>query len=173
MRRFWSLKGRECRGRRGRGSCLPLMMVAYSSRARMIVGDGSTNHSRLRLFFFFFFKWRQFARTISTLLGQRWVHSGSASWDDCGRAFPDDLCVGPFCWWVPTLSLNNMVSPLRFSLDQRLYACLAVAYHLYVWQNERGPLLATTVLKVRNSAARLVLRVSKTDHMSPHLAFLR
>ena len=26
------------------------------------------------------------------------VHSGSASWDDCGQVFPDKLCVGLFSW---------------------------------------------------------------------------
>ena len=38
----------------------------------------------------------QLAFTNSILLGQWSVHRGSASWDDCARAFPDELCVSSF-----------------------------------------------------------------------------
>ena len=39
------------------------------------------------------------------------VHSGSASWDDCGWAFLVELHVISFPWYVPTLCLNSIVSP--------------------------------------------------------------
>ena len=41
------------------------------------------------------------------------VHSGSASWDDYGRAFPYQLPESSFPWWVPTLCLDGMVCLLR------------------------------------------------------------
>ena len=40
------------------------------------------------------------------------VHCGSGSWDDCGRAFPDEFLLSSFPWWVPTLHIDSMVNPL-------------------------------------------------------------
>ena len=41
------------------------------------------------------------------------VHSGSASWHDCGRAFLDELRVSSFSRYVPIVYLDSIVSPLR------------------------------------------------------------
>ena len=60
----------------------------------------------------FIFKWRQLIRTNSFLLSQRSVHSGPASLDDCGWAFPAGFCLISFPWWDPTLSLDSIVSTL-------------------------------------------------------------
>ena len=46
--------------------------------------------------FFFFFR----LLTLIPLFRPGSVHSGSASWDDCGWAFPDELCVSLFPWEV-------------------------------------------------------------------------
>ena len=40
------------------------------------------------------------------------VHSGSASWDDCDRVFPDELCLSLFPDRVPTLCMHSIVRPL-------------------------------------------------------------
>ena len=41
------------------------------------------------------------------------VHSGSETWDDCGRAFPNELRVSSFPWHVPILRLDSIISPVR------------------------------------------------------------
>ena len=46
--------------------------------------------------FFFFFKVEISSHTLIPLFTQRWIHSGSASRDDCGRAFPNKLRVSSF-----------------------------------------------------------------------------
>ena len=46
--------------------------------------------------FFFFFEREISSRSLIPLFVQGSVHSGSASWDDCGRMFPDKLPVSPF-----------------------------------------------------------------------------
>ena len=82
-------------------SVLLLVVVAFSSLAR-IWGECSTVHSPPVLFlFFFFFSSFLFLVEISPctlipLFMPRSVHSGSASWDDCGRTFPDKLRVSSF-----------------------------------------------------------------------------
>ena len=51
--------------------------------------------------------------TLLPLLMPRLVHSGSVSWDDFGRMFPDKLCVS-ISLYVLTLCLDSsIVSPLR------------------------------------------------------------
>ena len=52
------------------------------------------------LFFFFFLSEDQYVRTNSTLLGQGSVHSGSASWEDCGWAFPTKIYLSGVPWWI-------------------------------------------------------------------------
>ena len=42
------------------------------------------------------------------------VHSGTASWDDCGQEDPDKLCVKSFPYCVSILCLDSIVSPLQF-----------------------------------------------------------
>ena len=63
------------------------------------------------------------------------AHSGSVSWDDCGEAFPDELHVSLFPWWVPTLCLDSIVIRLQLP-GSRVYACLAVTCHLHFWLND-------------------------------------
>ena len=41
------------------------------------------------------------------------VHSGSACWDNCGWALPDELHANLFSWQLPTQHLNSTVSPLQ------------------------------------------------------------
>ena len=53
------------------------------------------------------------SRTLIPLFRPGSVHSGSASLDDCGRVFSDELRVGLFPRLVPTLCLDSIVSPLR------------------------------------------------------------
>ena len=43
-------------------------------------------------FFFLLLKWLQLMHTSSTCKPGL-VHSSSARWDDCGRAFPGDVCL--------------------------------------------------------------------------------
>ena len=60
----------------------------------------STIHYLPALFFFFF----EVEICLHTL-----VHSGSASWDDCGRMFPAKVCESSF----PDRFPHYVVSPLR------------------------------------------------------------
>ena len=46
--------------------------------------------------FFFFFKVEISLRTLIPLFRPGSVHSGSASWDDCGQVFPDKLRTSSF-----------------------------------------------------------------------------
>ena len=66
----------------------------FSSRA-WIWGECSTIHSRPAIFFFFF-KVEISSRTLISLFRPGSVHSGSVSWDDCDRVFPDELRLSSF-----------------------------------------------------------------------------
>ena len=48
------------------------------------------------IFFFFFFKVEISSHTLIPLFMPGSVHSSSASWDDCGRMFPDKLHMSSF-----------------------------------------------------------------------------
>ena len=91
------------------------MVVAFSSYAR-ILGGGSTKHSpALSSFNFFFFRCVSACAHQFHPSGQGSVHSGSASWDDCGQIIPDELCVSSFFWWVLTLCLRLLsANAIRF-----------------------------------------------------------
>ena len=65
-------------------------------------------------FIYLFIFSRNHSRTPVSLFKPGSVHSGSASWDDFGRAFPDEIRVSSFMWKVPTLCQDSIVSPLRF-----------------------------------------------------------
>ena len=61
------------------------------------------------------------SRTLIPLFRSGLVHSSSASWDDCDRVFPDELCVSSFpnrfhhdAWTALFLSIPEC--PLTFSL---------------------------------------------------------
>ena len=88
---------------------------SISSRAT-IWGECSTIYSPPSLFllFFFFFKVEISLLTLIPLFTPGLVHSCLASWDDCGRVFPDELRVISFPDSFPTLCLDSgIVSPLR------------------------------------------------------------
>ena len=72
-----------------------VVVVAFSSLAR-ILGECSTIHSPLALFFFSFFKLDFSSCTLIPLFMPGSVHSGSVTWDDCGRIFPDKLRASSF-----------------------------------------------------------------------------
>ena len=82
-------------------------------------------------------------------LCQKSVHSGSMSWDDCGRAFPDELCASSFPCWVPTLCLDSSVSqlPLRWVKNVCRFICYLPPA---VWHDDWSRLRATTVTRGQN-----------------------
>ena len=57
-----------------------------------------------------------FARVNSTPLSQGSVDGGSATWDDCGLAFFDELRVVAFPWLFPTLCQYSIARPLWVGL---------------------------------------------------------
>ena len=62
------------------------------------------------------------------------AHSGSASWDNCGWSFPDELHVSSFPWSVPTLCLDSIISPLpRYDsfLSKEGMECTCQSFHFY------------------------------------------
>ena len=73
------------------------------------------------------------------------VHSGSASSDDCGWVFPDELLVSSFLHgfphyaWIAAAHSDFVVS--------RVYACVGVTCHLQFWEIDRGILRATAVTR--------------------------
>ena len=86
--------------------------------------------------------------TLIPLFRPRSVHSGSASWDDCGRE-----CSPTSCVWARFLIGSKTVPGQRHSqltpnfVRSRLYAWLGVTYHLHFRQNDRGLLRATAVTR--------------------------
>ena len=88
------------------------------------------------------------ACAFSPLFRPESVHSGSASWDDCDRVFPDELIACELVsWWVPTLCLNSdIVGPLWLRWVRK-DACLGVTRHLFFWQNKRSLFRATAVTR--------------------------
>ena len=118
-------------------------MVAFSSRAR-ILGECSTIHSPPTRFLYFL--WVEISLcTLIPLFTPGLVHSGSASWDDCYRVFPDELRVSSFldrfphyAWTVPYSAHSNFIG-------SRVYTCVGVTCHLHFWQNDWGLLHATAV----------------------------
>ena len=78
-----------------------ILVVAFSSLAR-ILGNVRSFVPRLCFFFFFFVLFCLFvevefsSRELIPLFMPESVHSGSASWNDCGRVFPDELRVSSF-----------------------------------------------------------------------------
>ena len=124
-------------------SCLPsirVVLVAFCSLPR-IWGEYSTLHSPPALFF----NWRFSSRTLIPLFMPGSVHSGSASWDDCGWVFPDELLVSSFLHgfphyaWIAAAHSDFVVS--------RVYACVGVTCHLQFWEIDRGILRATAVTR--------------------------
>ena len=83
------------------------------------------------------------SRTLIPLFTPGSVHNGSASWDDCARMFPDELCVSSFM----TGSLDSgIVNPLQLRWVKEVCA-FRVICHLTFWQNDRGLLHTTAVTR--------------------------
>ena len=109
------------------------------------------HHSSPALFFFFFFEVEISLCALIPLSMPGSVHSGSASWDDCGWMFLDKLSVSSFpdrfphpgqlhvslLWlsWV-----KGVCMPPALLAESRVYAC-----HLHFWQNDQGLLHASVV----------------------------
>ena len=99
---------------------------------------------------FFLFKVEMSSRTLIPLFRPGSVHRGSASWDDCGRLFPDELRVSAFSDRFPRYAWASTLSAHSDFVGSKLYACLDVTCHLQFWQNDRGLLRATAVTRAWN-----------------------
>ena len=75
------------------------------------------DHSLLALFFFFF-KVAVSSRRLIPFFMPGSVHSGSASWDDCGRMFPDKLRVSCFRIGAHTMPGQRHSQPIPISFGQ-------------------------------------------------------
>ena len=106
---------------------IKMMVVAFSSLARFfrIMFD----HRFPACAFFFFFFEEIISRTLIPLFRPGSVHSGSASWDNCGWAFPNELRVSSLFMW----SDENMYESWKHGLGVFIrYAGLPVSGH---WQD--------------------------------------
>ena len=141
-----------------------VVVVAFSSRAR-ILGEYSTIHSRLRFFFsFLFFKVEISLRTLIPPFRQGSVHRGSASWDDCDWVFPDELRVSSFPDRFPHYAcIAGIVSPLRLRWVKSVcvFRCNLTSALLAKWS---GLLRATAVTRGELSAFRS--RVRHSNHQT-------
>ena len=111
-----------------------LLVVAFA-RVRGLWENVRQFIPRLRFFFFFLVEISSCA--LIPLFRPGSVYTGSASWDDCDRVFPDELRVSSF----PDSSAHSDF------VESRVYACLGVTCHLHFWQNERDLLRATAVTR--------------------------
>ena len=87
--------------------------------------------------FIFFFSVEIGSRTLIPLFTPGSVYSGSASWDDCDRVFPNVLRVSSFPDRFPTLCLDSgIVSPLRLRLVKGVcvFRCNFPPAFLAEWQ---------------------------------------
>ena len=73
------------------------VLVGRFSSYERILGEGLMHYSE-PVSFFFLFKMEISSCTLIPLLRPASVHSGSASWDDCGQAFPDELHMNSFSY---------------------------------------------------------------------------
>ena len=87
-----------------------LCMVALSSFAKSL-GECPTIHSPPALFSS---SVEISSRTLIPFFMPGSVHSGSTSWYDCGRVFPDELRVSSFPDRFPLCLQSGIVSILRF-----------------------------------------------------------
>ena len=122
-----------------------IVVVFFSSHAR-IWGECLTIPSLPALFSsFFFFTVKIRSCTLNPLFRLGSIHSGSASWDDCGRVFPDELHVSSFPDRFPHYACTA-AKPANFHfIGSRTYVCLGVTCHSHFWQNDQGLLRATAV----------------------------
>ena len=68
--------------------------------------------------YLFFFEWRSAHTHQTHFLRQGSVHSGSVSWDDCGRMFPHKLHVSCFRIGSPIMLGQRYSQPTPTSLDK-------------------------------------------------------
>ena len=94
-----------------------MLAVAFSSCAR-ILGECSTIHPCLH----FFFKVEISLCKLIPLFRPGWVHRGSASWDDCNRVSPDELCVSWFLDSFPHSAWTGAESAHSDFGGSRVYA---------------------------------------------------
>ena len=73
------------------------------------------------------------------------VHSGSVSWDKCGRVFPDKLHVSSFLDRFPHYVWTAVWSAHSVFIESQVYVCLHVTCHLHFQQDDQGLLHATAV----------------------------
>ena len=106
---------------------------------------------------FFFFKVEISPCTLIPLFRSGSSHNGSASWDNSGRVFPDELCVSSFPDRFPRYAWPSALYPFQLHWIKFL-ACLDVTCHLHFWQNDQGLLCATAVTRGWNGHW---IRVSK------------
>ena len=90
----------------------------------------------------FFFKVEISLCTLIPLLRPGSVHSGSASWDNCGRIVPDKLHVNSFPDRFPHHAWTTAWSAHSDFLRSSVYVCLDVSCHVHLWQNDQGLLHA-------------------------------
>ena len=96
------------------------MVVGFYSLA-MILGEYSTIHSPPAVYLFiylFIFEVELLSRALIPLIRPGSAHSGSASWDDCGRMFLDKLRVSSFPDRFLQYTWTAAVSPLRLRWDK-------------------------------------------------------
>ena len=97
------------------------------------------------LHFFFFLEVEISSRTLIPLFMPGSVHSGSASWDDCGQMFLDKLRVSSFLERFPHYAWTVTYSAHSDFVGSRVCACLGVTCHLHFWLRDQGLLHATAV----------------------------
>ena len=126
------------------GCCDGMGAAEFSSHARIMGKIQSIIHSLHFIFIFLIFM----LEINATLLGQGPAHSGSASSDNCRRAFPGVLRMNWFPWrgFTPIPGQHNQPTPTY--LGHRVHVRLA----LYLWQNDQGLSSATSVKNVLNWA---------------------
>ena len=106
-----------------------MVVVAFSSLAR-ILEECLTIHSCLRIFFF---EVENSSCTLISLFRPGAVHSGSASWDNCGRMFLDESRVSSFPYRFPHYAWTEAMSAHSDFVGSRVYAYLGVTALLAEW----------------------------------------
>ena len=102
-----------------------------------ILQEHLTTHSPPVLFFFFF--WVKISLCILIPLFMPGSdHSGSSSWDDCGRCSLTSCVWACFRIGFPQNALIAAWSAHSNFTGSRMYACLGVTCHLHFCQNGRG-----------------------------------
>ena len=130
------------------------ILVAFYSLARIF--GRMSNHSFpactffSSFFLFFFFTVEISLRTFIPLFMPGSVHSGSASWNDCGQMFPDRLLVSSFSLKFPHYTWTVTYWAHSDFVGSGMYTCIGLTCHLHFWQNDRGLLHATAVTREWN-----------------------